>query len=409
MPECLPFCGWLYNPEKVRFEEVLAPPYDIVSEEEIRFYKQKSPYNIFHLELPENHDKAHFLLQKFIHQKILVRNTHPTLYYYEVKFPFENKIYLRRGYILLTKLYPFEAGIILPHEKVYSKITEDRLNLLKATHCQFSQIFSLYEDASLETFKDLPENINFCFEVVLNQEVHRLAKIQDPLFIQRVLNFFTDKKFFIADGHHRYTTALKFKSFIERHSSLFPTNKYNYISMYICPFEEEGLLMLPTHRVYTNKYYPVLISNLEKYCDLIKEVPISQWPAEKKHFNQIFFHFALFKDEKIKIYSFKEAFLKSEKESDFLELPLYYFLKILEKVLNVSERDLKEGGEVEFFGREEEALAKAKKEGFAILFPRSPTNLLKKIALKGKTMPHKATYFYPKILTGAVLYKMDEA
>ncbi|MFN3920815.1 MAG: DUF1015 family protein [Caldimicrobium sp.] len=406
MPECHPFCGWLYNPEKVRFEEVFAPPYDIVSEEEIRYFKQKSPYNIFHLELPESPEKAQLILQNFIHQKILVKNSLPTLYYYEIEFPFEEKIHLRRGYILLTRLYPFEEGIILPHEKVYSKITEDRLNLFKATHCQFSQIFSLYEDPNLETFKDLPENLNFYFEVTFNQEIHRLAKIQDLNFIQKVLNYLSDKKFFIADGHHRYTTALKFKSLKEKqcHNS---TNKYHYISMYICPFEEKGLLMLPTHRVYNEKYYSPLISNLETYCDLIKEIPLSQWYLEKKQYDQTFSNFFLFKKEKIKIFSFKEAFLKSERDADFLELPLFHFLRIIEEVLKIKEKDLKEAGEVEFFGSEKEAIDKAKKSGFAILFPRSPTKLLKKIALKGKTMPHKATFFYPKILTGAVIYKMD--
>ncbi|MFN4132243.1 MAG: DUF1015 family protein, partial [Caldimicrobium sp.] len=341
MPECLPFCGWLYNPEKVKFEEVFAPPYDIVSEEEIKYFKQKSPYNIFHLELPESPEKAKLILQNFIHQKILVKNSLPTLYYYEIEFPFEEKFHLRRGYILLTRLYPFEEGVILPHEKVYSKITEDRLNLLKTTHCQFSQIFSLYEDPNLETFKDLPENLNFYFDITFNQETHRLAKIQDPNFIQKVLNYLSDKKFFIADGHHRYTTALKFKFLKEKqcHNS---TNKYHYISMYICPFEEKGLLMLPTHRVYNEKYYSPLISNLKDYCDLIKEMPLSQWYVEKKQYEHTFSHFFLFKKDRIKIFSFKEAFLKSEKDGDFLELPLYHFLRIIEEVMTVTEKDLKE-------------------------------------------------------------------
>ncbi|MFN3406221.1 MAG: DUF1015 family protein [Caldimicrobium sp.] len=409
MPKCLPFNGFLYNPEKVKFEDVLAPPYDIVSEEEIAHFKKKSPYNIFHLELPEHPEKAKNLLQNFMSQKILIKNRVPTLYYYEIFFPFEGETYLRRGFILLTKLYDFKEGVILPHEKIYPRVTEERFHLMLTTLCQFSQIFALYEDPNLETLEALPDKLDFYFEVKHNQETHRLAKIHDQTLIQKILNFLERKKFYIADGHHRYTTALKLKTHFENLPTNTPQNiGFNYISTYICPFEEKGLLMLPTHRVFTDKYYSPLLNNLKKYSILEKEVPLEIWGEEKKVFHKDPHYFFLYRRGKVKIFRFKETFLASLKEQEFLNLPLYCFLQILENSLMIQESDLKKAEEVEFTGSEREAIEKADRKGFAVLFPKSPVKLLQEIAKKGKTMPHKATYFYPKILTGAVIYKFDE-
>lgn len=408
LPRCLPFCGWLFNSEKVKFEEVLAPPYDIVSEEELNIYKQKSPYNIFHLELPESFEVAKLKLREFMDKEILIRNGMPSLYYYEIKFPFEGATFIRRGYILLVKLSSFSEGSILPHEKVYPKITEERFELFKATHCQFSQIFALYEDPELETFKDLPENLNYYFEVKFNKEIHRLAKIQDPSLIYKILKYLEDKKFFIADGHHRYTSALRFKEYMEREYQKTLSKKYNYISLYICPFEEKGLLMLPTHRVFSSKYYQTFSQKIDRYCHLIKEFPLKDWKEKEKFLKIEVPYFILYKGGYFKVFLFKESFLNSIEDKDFRDLPLYGFLKVWKDIFNISERELKERDEVAFVGSEEEAITKTQKDGFSILFPRSPVSFLKKIALKGKVFPHKATFFYPKILSGVVLYKFDE-
>ncbi|MFN4196837.1 MAG: DUF1015 family protein [Caldimicrobium sp.] len=409
MPKCLPFNGFLYNPEKVKIEDVLAPPYDVVSKEEIASFKQKSPYNIFHLELPEHPEKAKNLLQNFISQKILIKNKGPTLYYYEITFPFEGETYLRRGYILLTKIYDFQEGMILPHEKIYPNVAEERFNLFLTTLCQFSQIFALYEDPNLETLEALPHKLDFYFQVKHNQETHRLAKIHNQNLIQKILTFLENKKFYIADGHHRYITALKLKTHLKNSQTNTLQNiDFNYISIYICPFEEKGLLMLPTHRVFPDKYYLPLINNLEIYSTLEKEVSIKDWEREKKFFKENPQYFFIYRKEKIKIFRFKESFLTSLKEQEFLNLPLHNFLQILENSLKIQEAELKKAEEVEFTGSEKEAIEKANKKGFAVLFPKSPIKLLKEIAKKGKIMPHKATYFYPKILTGAVIYKFDE-
>lgn len=411
MPECLPFCGWLYNLEKVRLSEVLAPPYDVVSPEEIAHFKGKSPYNIFHLELAEDLERARELLQRFIEEKIILQNGRPTLYYHELAFNYEGKAYLRKGLILLVRLHSFEEGIILPHEKVYPKVTENRLNLLKATGFQFSQIYGLYEDPSLETLKNLSQKAEPFGEVVFEDEIQRLARIQDTGLISKITTFLKDKNLFIADGHHRYTTALKYKAYME---SLYGKEKdrdYQYIAMYISPFEDENLLMLPTHRIYklSPRERESLLKRLKEVAELLEEVPSSEWRPLKEHFYGQGDCFALFDGETLKIYRLRADYFSElkRKEPDLSALPLYNFLQILEAALGTKEATLREQGRVDFLARDEEVFQKTQGEDLGILFPRVSAEILKGIVEKKKLMPHKSTYFHPKILTGFVLNRVN--
>lgn len=411
MPECLPFCGWLYNLEKVKLSEVLAPPYDVVTSEEITEYKKKSPYNIFHLELAEDFKEAQSLLKRFIEENILIQNGKPTLYYHEVAFNYEGKAYLRKGLILLVKLYSFEEGIILPHERVFTKVTEDRFNLLKATGFQFSQIYGLYEDPTLETLKDLYHQAELFGEVVHAGETQRLAKIQDQGLINRVSAFLKDKHLFIADGHHRYTTALKYKAYMESLYGKEEGRDYQYMAMYLSPFEDENLLMLPTHRIY--KLSPTerdaLLEGLRVMCEIVEEIPPAEWKTLKEEFYGRGDCFSLFDGEILKLYKLKNGFFSKLKvqEPELSDLPLYNFLQILEATLGVREATLKEQGKVNFLAQEEEVFKKNQKEEIGVLFPRVSAEILKKIAIRRKLMPHKSTYFYPKILTGFVLNQVN--
>ena len=409
MPECLPFCGWFYNLEKVKPEEVLAPPYDVVTKEEIEYYKKKSPYNIFHLELSESPSKAKELLEKFISEKIFLQERVPTLYYHELEFEYQGKRYLRRGFILLVKLHPFEEKIILPHERVYNKVTEERLNLLKATSFQFSQVYALYEDPYLFTLKELPENLNFFLEVTFGTETQRLAKIQERSVIEKILSFLKPKRFYIADGHHRYNTALKYKAYMESLYGQEEFKDYNYISMYISPFEDENLLMLPTHRVFKNLDGKSFLERLKQYVIIEKESPIlnSQESFEALETAQGDFFLAF--EKKLYFCRLREEIKKvlKEKEAELSELPLWNFLQIFEEIVGVPEEKLKEEERVEFFSRQEEVLKRASQGGLGVLFPTVSAEILKRIAEKEKVMPHKSTYFYPKILTGLVLAEVS--
>ena len=410
MPECLPFCAWRYNSEKVKIEEVVAPPYDIVSEREMEEFKNKSPYNIFHLELPEDYNKARELLENWKKAKIIIKDKSPAIYFYELEFIYQGKTFIRKGFILLVKLSPFEEGKILPHEKTYSKITTDRFELLKATQFQFSQIFALYEDPHLETIKNVdPKYKELLYEIKLKDETHKLYKIFDKKFIKGLLKFLRNQNFYIADGHHRYETALRFKEYME---SIYGRNPYkdcNYTAIYICPMEDKNLFMFPTHRVYYFGNPEEVIKKFFEFAKLKKTLEIDKNFDFNHFFEKTSCEWAILFGKEIKIFSLKEEIFEKirKEESFFSEIPLYNFLQILEKILNIKEEDLKEKGKVKFIPHKEELIEEVKKGALGVAFPFISPVILKKVAQTEKLMPHKCTYFYPKILTGLVLNEIS--
>lgn len=407
MPECLPFYGWRYNPEKVDIKKVVAPPYDVVTEEEKKFYKDLSPYNIFHLELPEDLLTAKDNLNKWIKEGILIREKQPSLYFYEIEFNYQNNPYLRKGWILLVRLHRFEEGVILPHEKVYKKVTQERLNLLKTTCFQFSQVFGLYEDPELETLK--PKEKVPLYSVKHNEEHHRFYKVNSEDEIQKILSFLKDKKIFIADGHHRYTTALEFKEEMEKIYGKDETKDYNYIVMYLCSLNDPNLLILPTHRVYCLNGIEDILEKLRTFLEFFEEPSCKNYVSTKDIFRSLDHKILFILREKPLLGKIKpEVLERIEGEDPVLsKVPLYNFLWILEKGLGITEEKLKEEGKVVFTSSSQEVFEMAKNNGLGVIFPSLSTESFKQVALNFKRMPHKATYFYPKILTGFVLHEVS--
>ncbi len=400
MPKVLPLPGWRYNLEKVSIENVVAPPYDVVSPEEVEFYKKKSPYNIFHLEIPETYEKAKELLNTWINENILIKEKNPCFYYYEVEFNHQGKRLKRRGFIGIVELMPFEEGKILPHEKVFPKITEDRFNLLKTTGFQFSQIFGLFEDPGLKLLNSL-EKEELLYQATLNGETHSLYKIPARLS-KHVQSHFLDKKIYIADGHHRYTTALRYRDYMESIHGKDPLRDYNYIAMYLTAFEEENLFMLPTHRLYKVEDPRSLINKFSLIC----EIKAIDWP--ELFSESLFTHpereWLFFAGKEIFLARLKQDIWERLKKEDpvLSKVTLHNFLKVWEEITGAKEEEFKEKGKVLFFSQMEELMEKSE-EGLGVVFPVLSPLVLKDIASAGKRMPHKCTYFYPKILTGFLL------
>jgi len=405
MPECLPFLGWRYNSQKVNIEAVVAPPYDVVTEEEKVLYWKKSPYNIFHLELPESYQKAKLLLENWINSQILLKEPQPCLYFYELSFPRKETMFSRKGWILLVKLHPFEEGVVLPHEKVFPKVTEDRFELLKATGFQFSQVFGLYEDPTLKTLSYNPTDL--LYEVSYQEQTHRLYKVSDLEVIQEVVAYLKDQKIYIADGHHRYTTALRYKEYMENLLRKNNQKDYNYIAMYVCPIEEPNLLMLPTHRVYRLDDIEGFLKSLENFTEKIMSV-------EPINFSENLFklkerEFGLCLKDKIMVFRIKDEVYERFKQKDpvLANLTLYNFLSLMEEAFQMDEEILKEKKQVRFLSKVEEVLKNLKPGDIGVIFPELSPLILKEVALQGKRMPHKSTFFYPKVLTGLVLNEVS--
>jgi len=225
MAVVIPFRGLRYNQEKVGdLAEVVTPPYDVIDAAAQDHYYKINPYNIIRLEYgktsPQDSDTenrytraaADFIT--WLKQRALVADSRPALYLYEQDFTSRGEKKTRSGLICGVKLSPYEDGIVLPHEETMLKHKADRLMLMRACSANFSPIFSLYADPENRVIAALREVAGNAPDVCFTDETgetHRLWVINDPVTINTVQQIMADKHIFIADGHHRYETALNYK------------------------------------------------------------------------------------------------------------------------------------------------------------------------------------------------------
>ena len=245
MASIYPFRAWRYNPAAVKLDDVVTQPYDKISPAMQQAYYQRSPYNLVRiiLGLPELFDaergesvytRAARDLRAWREQGILMQEKDPCIFAYAQRFkvPGSDAVKERRGFIALGKLHDYAEQVVFRHEYTLSKPKSDRLNLLKATHAHFGQIFMLYSDPAGSVEKILYDN-NGPAEAEVTDEygvLHRLWRVSDPAAIRLLTTAMADKKMIIADGHHRYETAL---NYAKEHHHL-PRQKRNTASA-SCP------------------------------------------------------------------------------------------------------------------------------------------------------------------------------
>ncbi len=417
MVEIKPFHGWRYNPERVRLEDVLAPPYDVVSPEEQRLYLTKSPYNVFHLELgatyttdtanENRYTRAKKYWDNWRQEGILLREKNPALYLYRLKFSWQGQKLTRRGLISLVRLAPWKTRKILPHEKTFDRVTEDRLNLLRATRAQFSQIFCLYHDKDLKTVKMLEKHAEPLFSVQNKDGTHELLRVTAPRVFKEIQNILAKGPLYIADGHHRYTTALRFMKEMEEKYGTTPPRCFHYMMMYLCPFEEPGLLVLPTHRLISLPYKKEELLKRLKSLGVLQKLAHFPSGEELQKFSAA--EFLIFHEGEIFSFRISEDRLKiwaQENHPQIAHLPVAIFTKVLKGAFALSETELKEKGRLIYTPWVDLIREKARGNWWGFLLPPTPVSALEEVAKAGLVMPHKSTYFHPKILTGTVFFEI---
>ncbi|MCI5121216.1 MAG: DUF1015 domain-containing protein, partial [Candidatus Electrothrix sp. AUS4] len=260
-----PFRGVRYNPEKIkRLEDVITPPYDVISTDDEKKLLLKNPYSMINLDLRNisqgtteddgRYERARARFQSWQEESVLVQDTQPAIYLYYIDYnhPCGRRL-TRKGIVSLVGLAEFAEGIVKPHEKTFSGVISDRLQLMETCKAQFSQIFSIYSDREQEVITSLEKMRET--EPLLqvddqNANTHTLWRVTDKETLKQIHQFFTGKSVYIADGHHRYTTALDCRRRAHAHDPNIPgDHPCNYIMMYLCACEDEGLSVLPTHRL----------------------------------------------------------------------------------------------------------------------------------------------------------------
>ena len=441
MAEILPFKALRYNIDLVGdVSNVITPPYDIISSQEQDEYYSLNLYNSIRLELPKelpgdnNHynkyTRAGETLNNWLEQGVLLPEKKDCLYIYQQEFDLEDgKTLTRTGLIGLIRLEEFDKGIILPHENTLSKPKADRLNLMRACNANFSQVFGLYDDPQAH----IPSIINdYCWKHTpdiladggLIKTNEKLWAVDDPQFIRDVSGAFIGKQIYIADGHHRYETALAYRNELRAKNPNHTGDElYNYVMMTIVEMEDPGLVILPTHRMVSgihNVGLASLMDDLKEHFH-IEEHDVGTTNANNKSSviqnildDKGLHTFVLYsgKDSPLYSLSLKSLAIMSRlhpnRHSSYLDLDVSILhTLILERILGIGEKELANQENLKYTHSILEGVEEVDRGDQQMTFFMNATTIrqIQEVSLAKEKMPQKSTYFYPKLITGLVFNK----
>ena len=413
MAEIIPFRGLLYNVSKVSIENVLAPPYDIITPEWQESLYAQNPHNIVRIdfgkeepgdnETENKYMRAKRCFDAWIKDGVLICSDKPSFYAYEIIYTIHGVRKRLPGFLGLVKLEELGKGSIYPHECTHSNPKQDRLNLLKACEANTSPIFSLYK-SSADGISGILSKVTLIRPYLqaadISGNLHRLWQINRTEEIEIIQQELAHKTVFIADGHHRYETSFEY----QREMSVTKTSPsdrkpYDYTLMFLANLMDEGITILPTHRL-IKKIPEDIHGMLSRYFEtetIENDFDIRRRLAGRKN------AFGFFrKREKVwHILTYRGRNLSEVhpglREIDVIILHEMIFKKILWNAEIGYEMDIAK------------ALDLVNHGDYAAAFFLNPTRVedVERSALSLMRMPPKSTYFYPKLLTGLVLNKWE--
>ena len=434
MVEVSPFKGITYNKEKIEnIDDVMSPPYDIISPEMQTALYKKHQYNFVRLILgKQNADdtavnnrytRAKKEFDSWIKQEILTRSDKTAIFPYKIEYTINDQQKTMNGFFVLLKL-DSDYKLVKAHERTLSKPKADRLNLMRACHTNLEPIQLLYVDKKDVIRKKIDESLGEAEMQIKGYDgfSHKLWRLDDENIISMIVDQLKDRILFIADGHHRYQTAINYANELKEKTGNHDA-PFNYRMVILANMFDEGLSILPTHRFIKKTDINVgsLVEKLKEYFN-VEEKPVD--PA-KESYEAI--------SEKIK------DDLKTENEHKFVMYlkGKYYILTlndekvmdkfaadrsktwrtldvsilhkiVLEQLMGINEQNLED--HVKYTRVDEEAIKFVDEGKYDLAFLMNATKIeeLKAIADAGEHMPQKSTYFLPKMLSGLVMYKMDE-
>ena len=417
--EIKPLNAIIYNQDKVDIKDVIAPPYDVINEKYRDELYERSPYNITRLILSKAENPyidAQKSFEDWQNNKILISNEKPVIFYLVQKYKINNNEITRKGFIARNKIEDFSTKNILPHEFTMSGPKEDRLNLTKACRANFSQIFMVYSDPEKQIENAIDLTQKPFIDVVDDNGVRNIIyKIEDEKTIKLIQDVLKDKTLLIADGHHRYETALNYRNYLGENAK-----EAEYVMSYFTNMDDD-LLIYPTHRIITKWIEPyVLLEKIKKYFDLkdytfngfnkkdIKAQFLSD--LEKSAKEKISMGLYMKNVNKFYLLTLREDVSRILDEYKVPEVLKNLDLTILHKVILTKELGYTEEEQmaqdgIKYIKVENEAfdmidLGKAE-ASFIMAYPKISD--IKRISQAGYRMPQKSTYFYPKLLSGIVI------
>ena len=417
------FKGMRYNTSKAGdISKLCCPPYDIISEQQRLDYISENEFNVIRLELPKEGENPYAnaadILDMWKNQGVLIHEDKPAIYIYEEEFTAYGQRKSIKGIIARVQLEEFSKGIILPHEFTLSKAKEDRFNLMKATNCNFSQIYALYMDETHTTLKTIDEQSNStsAFEFTDSDNItHRLWIVTDEKVIAKLVLDFADRKLYIADGHHRYETALNYRNYCRENGISKQGDAQDFQMIFLVDMEHSGLVVFPTHRLVRNLDSfdkTKVLNGCKAYFDVTEKHGTDNMESElaklydqgKKAFGFYCgndeWYLLVLKDTEI----MKTMLPDVSAASQQLDVSVLHTL-ILEKVFGIDKENMANQINLTYTKFFDEAISTVDSDECQCSFVLNPTRVteIRDVAAAGEKMPQKSTYFYPKMITGMVM------
>ena len=435
MANIFPFQALRYDPSKVSPAQVVTQPYDKITPAMQDQYYAASPYNLVRIILgkPQAGDndqqnvytRAAASLQQWRAEGVLVPDPEPSLYLYTQTFNVpgdaSGAITERRGLIALGQVEDYDHKVVFRHEQTLSKPKADRLKLLRATQAHCGQIFMLYTDPAGEIDNALRQSGPATVEVRDQYDVlHRMWKISDPAVIRTVQAKMADKKLIIADGHHRYETALTYRNENRNQSSPDLQAPFERVMMTFVNMDAPGLVVLPTHRVvFGMENFSIFdtAAKLQENFEVEDLGPLTNAAAALDRLHQVgkdssallavTSHGCFLLRSRTEQHSKSLAGL-SERQRALDVVQLHKL--VLEDALGMSQDDIRDQKHLKYVRDAREAIEEVR-NGANVAFIMNPVRMeqMRDVAFAGEVLPQKSTDFYPKMLSGLTIYSLEEA
>lgn len=434
--EVKPLNAIVYNQDKVKMDDVIAPPYDVILDDYRNELEARSKYNIVNLILANNstdledennrYNVAFENYQKWLSEEVLVKTEKPCILYLIQNYEKNGKKITRKGFIARNRIEDFETKNILPHEYTMGGPKADRLNLTKKCKANFSQVFLVYSDPQKQIENAIDYSQKPFIDVTDDLGVQNIVyKIDDDKTLNLIEKVLSDKTCLIADGHHRYETAMNYRNEMRKAvENSTGSEAWNYVMSYFTNMEDD-LLIFPTHRILTrNINKEDLLKKVEKYFD-IEELPFDSSSKEvtkaellekiedssKERISMGLYLNGINKFYLLKLRENVNNILDEYEVPEVLKtLDLIVLHKvIISKELGYSQEEQMAQDGILYIKQESEAfdmIDEGKAEAsFIMAYPKIQD--IKRISEAGERMPQKSTYFYPKLLSGIVINPLE--
>ncbi len=411
MADITPFRAYRYSAKAGQLDNLVTQPYDKINPAMQQRYLSLSPHNLVRIILGERfpsdtpqdnvYTRAARHLEAWTAGGILEREPQAAFfaYFQEFSVPDTGERLVRKGFIGLGAVEDYSAGIVHRHEQTLSGPKQDRLELLRHTRAHCGQLFMLYPDPAGEIDSTLDEAVAEAPVAEVTDEYgvrHRLWRISEPVLVASIQHVMTSKKLIIADGHHRYETALAFR---DEHPEMQDARR---VMMTFVNMNSPGLRILATHRLVDEADAGVVLESVQRTFRVreIESLDALRAAWAEPHDGGIRIGLALAPGSL--------CLIEADREAGQLDVPFLHD-RLLRDILKIGEDEVRHEKRIRYIRGADAAFDEVRKGGTKLAFLLEPTAVqdVGRIAFSGGVMPQKSTDFYPKLLSGLTIYKLE--